>query len=152
MTTERRVVFGTGVVVSAAILPRSIPRQAFDAASLHDRLLVSEATIAELDEVLRRPKLQRYLSEAQRLEFLAAYVAAAKTVSIIRRFSACRDPSDDKFLELAAGGHGEIIVSSDPDLLTLHPFHRDFEGAGGVAIDILTPRDFLDRLRQDAAS
>jgi predicted nucleic acid-binding protein len=36
------------------------------------RLLVSEATVAELDEVLRRPKFNKYISEEKRLEFLAA--------------------------------------------------------------------------------
>jgi predicted nucleic acid-binding protein len=31
-------------------------------------------TVAELDEVLRRPKFDKYLSGEQRLEFLAAFV------------------------------------------------------------------------------
>ena len=54
-----RIVIDTGVVVSASLLPRSVPRQAFDAAASRGKLLVSEATIAELDEVLRRPKFDR---------------------------------------------------------------------------------------------
>lgn len=74
MATERRVIFDTGVVVSALILPRSIPRQAFDAAILQGRLLVSDASIAELDDVLRRPKFERYVNEAERLDFLAQYL------------------------------------------------------------------------------
>jgi predicted nucleic acid-binding protein len=67
-----RTVIDTSVVVSAVLLPRSVPRQAFDAAAARGKLLVSEATVAELDEVLRRSKFNRYISEEKRLEFLAA--------------------------------------------------------------------------------
>jgi hypothetical protein len=56
------------------LFPRSVPRQAFDAAAARGKLLVSEATVAELDEVLRRPKFNKYLPEEKRLEFLAALV------------------------------------------------------------------------------
>jgi len=34
----------------------------------------------------------------------------------------CRDPRDDKFLELAVSGDADLIVSGDADLLTLSPF------------------------------
>ena len=59
MTSDLRTVVDTGVVVSALLLPRSVPRQAFDLAAARGPLLVSERTIAELDEVLRRPKLDK---------------------------------------------------------------------------------------------
>jgi uncharacterized protein len=74
MMNELRVVIDTGVVVSAVLLPRSIPRQAFDAAADHGRLLLSNAIVAELDEVLRRAKFNRYTAEQERLEFLAALI------------------------------------------------------------------------------
>jgi predicted nucleic acid-binding protein len=50
------------------------------------------------------------------------------------RLRECRDPKDDKFLELAIAGKASHIISGDQDLLMLSPFH-------GVAI--LTPVDFL---------
>lgn len=55
MTNDLRSVIDTGVVVSALLLPRSVPRQAFDAAA-RGRLQVSEAPTCELDEALRRPE------------------------------------------------------------------------------------------------
>jgi len=82
---EIRIVIDTGVAVSAVLLPRSVPRQAFDAAAARGRLLVSEATVAELDEVLRRPKFNRYLPEDKRLEFLAALVREAEPVRSRKR-------------------------------------------------------------------
>ena len=67
-----RTVVDTGVLISALLLPRSVPRQALDRAMVGGRLLVSDATIAELDNVLRRPKFDRYVPEPRRLEFLGA--------------------------------------------------------------------------------
>jgi putative PIN family toxin of toxin-antitoxin system len=103
------------------------------------RLLVSEATVAELDEVLRRPKFDKYVSEEQRLEFLAALVREAELTTIVTSIVACRDPKDDKFLELAVSGQATHILTGDTDLLVLNPFR-------GIAI--LTPQDFLADLEQ----
>jgi putative PIN family toxin of toxin-antitoxin system len=134
---ETRTVIDTGVVVSAVLLPRSVPRQAFDAAVARGKVLVSEATVAELNEVLRRAKFNKYVSEELRLEFLAALVQQAEQVAVAEVITACRDAKDNKFLELAASGKASHIVSGDADLLALHPFR-------GIAI--VTPQAFLGSL------
>ena len=46
----------------------------------------------------------------------------------------CRDPKDDKYLELALAAGAEIIVSSDDDLLVLHPWR---------GVQILRPAEYL---------
>ena len=46
----------------------------------------------------------------------------------------CRDPKDNKFLELAVNGRTHAIVTGDKDLLALHPF-RD--------VSIITPAQYL---------
>jgi len=114
-----------------------VPRQAFDAAAARGKLLVSEETIAELDEVLRRPKFNKYVSEEDRLEFLAAFVQEAERIKVTEVISACRDAEDDKFLELGVSGSATHIVTGDNDLLVLHPFR-------GIAI--VTPQAFLASL------
>jgi predicted nucleic acid-binding protein len=48
----------------------------------------------------------------------------------------CRDPSDNKYLELALAAGATTIVSSDNDLLVLHPWR---------GIDNLTPAQYLAR-------
>ncbi len=45
----------------------------------------------------------------------------------------CRDPNDDKFLELAVNGRADLIVSGDEDLLVLGAFR---------GIPIMTPARF----------
>jgi putative PIN family toxin of toxin-antitoxin system len=134
---ETRTVIDTGVAVSAVLLPRSVPRQAFDAAVARGKLLVSEATVAELDEVLRRPKFNKYVPEVLRLEFLAALVQRAEQVAVAAVITACRDAKDNKFLELAVSGKASHIISGDTDLLVLHPFR---------GIVIVTPQAFLANL------
>lgn len=48
------------------------------------------------------------------------------------------DPDDDKFMRCALAA-GAVVVSGDRDLL---------EASGWNAVEVLTPRDFLTRLRQ----
>ena len=91
-------------------------------AAARGRLLVSDETIAELDEVLRRPKFDKYLSESRRLEFLSGLVREAEVIDVVDVITDCRDPNDNKFLELATSGKASHVVTGDSDLLVLHPF------------------------------
>ncbi|ABU60401.1 MULTISPECIES: putative toxin-antitoxin system toxin component, PIN family [Roseiflexus] len=135
MANEPRFVFDTNVVISALLLRHSVARQAFDRATRTGKLLVSGMTIEELNAVLRRKGFERYVTEEERMEFLSAFVGDGVLVEIVERVVACRDPKDDKFLELAINGKATCIVSGDEDLLILHPFR-------GIAI--VTPRQFLE--------
>ncbi len=135
MKTELRTVLDTGVVVSALLLPSSVPRRALDTAAARGRLLVSEATIAELDEVLRRPKFDAYVSNAQRMEFLSALVRDADLIEVVDVVTDCRDPKDNKFLEVALNGNGSHIVTGDSDLLVLNPFR---------GISVVNPQTFVN--------
>ncbi len=131
-----RTVIDTNVAVSAALLPHSVPRQAFDAAAARGKLLVSVTTVAELDDVLRRSKFNKYVPEDRRLEFLAALLQQAEQVDVTEIITACRDAKDNKFLELAVSGGASDIITGDDDLLVLHPFR-------GIAV--VTPQAFLSR-------
>jgi predicted nucleic acid-binding protein len=83
--------------------------------------------------VLSRPQIAAVTIPAFR-DDLAKMLASAELVAITERITACRDPHDDKFLELAVNGRADLIVSGDADLLALNPF-RD--------IPILTPAAFM---------
>jgi len=135
MKSDWRFVFDTNTIVSAVLLKRSIVRQAFDHAAEQGRLLISSATVEEVNEVLRRKGFDKYVLEEERIEFVSALVRQATLIEITETITECRDPKDNKFLELAVCGRATCIVSGDNDLLTLHPFR---------GIPILTPRQFLD--------
>ena len=136
MTTNDRYVFDTNTVISALLLPTSIPRQVFDKAFDSSIVLLSDALIVELSTVFRRPKFNRYLSEQERLQFLSLLLRDAVSITITETITDCRDANDNKVLELAVSGQAHAIISGDKDLLELHPYR-------GVAI--LTPRVFLSK-------
>ena len=83
---------------------------------------------------LERPKLRRLFGDWEFVDGLKALVSAAELVRIGDPIRVCRDPDDDKFLEVAVYGSAECIVSGDRDLLDLHPFRR---------IPIYSPSSFL---------
>ena len=129
-----RIVVDTGVLVSRLLLANSRPAQAVREATENGRLLMSAATMTELADVLGRQKSDAYVSSADRRQFIRLLGRIAVMVPILRQIRACRDPNDDKFLEVAVNGEADLIVSSDQDLLALHPF---------MDVPILSPADYL---------
>ncbi len=134
MKSSDLFVLDTNVIVSAVLSPRSVPRQAFDLAFLRGTVLVSDSILVELDNVLRRPKFERYISAERRLQFLAKFVEDAIIVEVMEVVTDCRDAKDNKFLELAVSGDAKCIVTGDADLLVLDPFR---------GISIITPQAFV---------
>lgn len=137
MKNDNQFVFDTNVLVSAVLLKQSISRKAFDHALEEGVILISESTIAELNDVLRREKFNKYITEEERIQFLTALVREAQFTDVTVEVTECRDPKDNKFLELAISGRANCIVSGDKDLSVLHPFR---------GISILSPREFLNKI------
>jgi hypothetical protein len=133
MAHMQRIVVDTNVLVSALLASSSVPGQAMAKAEDSGELLASATTLAEIDEVLHRPKFARFLSMETRLEFLKRYREAIRLIQITFPVQACRDPRDDKFLEVAVHGQASFIITGDFDLLVLDPFQ---------GIRIVTPQVF----------
>jgi uncharacterized protein len=97
-------------------------------------LVMSAAILVEYRDVLRRmtgdhgaeiyTKWTHYLTE------LGEFVEP-QHVTVV-----CRDPGDQKYLEAAAGGRVQALVTGDKDLAVLNTV----EG-----IPILTPKSFLEK-------
>ena len=56
--------------------------------------------LLELNDVLARKQFDRYVPIEKRKEFLAALVKQVEFVEITEEITDCRDPADNKFLEL----------------------------------------------------
>jgi putative PIN family toxin of toxin-antitoxin system len=134
---EERVVLDTNVVVSGILFSGSTPAQALLKAQ-RGIVLSSDATRLELFQVMSRSRFDRYVERGVRQRLTALYLNATEWIDSAAHIRVCRDPRDDKFLEVAADGQASAIVSGDADLLALHPFQ-------GIAI--LSPADFLARGR-----
>jgi len=133
---RRRIVIDTNVYVSRLLQPASVPGRSVAKAWAEARTLVSPATWMELRSALGRSKFARYIQPGSVEPFLAQVWELALHISNPPTIRACRDPKDDKFLEVALDGRADLIVTGDNDLLALHPFR-------GIAI--LTPSDYLER-------
>jgi putative PIN family toxin of toxin-antitoxin system len=132
-----RIVFDTNLLVSAFLFPQSIPGRILDTVLSAHRLLISISVAAELIDVMRREKFDSYLSLERRDELVASLIRDCELIETSTTITACRDPKDNKILELAVDGAASAIVTGDTDLLVLHPFQ---------GISILSPIDFLPRL------
>lgn len=131
-----RIVIDTNVYVSRLIREQSIPARAVRRAWNEAVTLVSTATLEELRMVLRRQKLARYIQSGKIEPYIVRVWELAVYISNPPPIRACRDPRDDKFLEVAVHGRADVIVTGDADLLALHPFR-------GIAI--MTPSAYLER-------
>jgi len=134
MSFDRRIVVDTGVLISAAIRPQSIPALALEKALLLFEVCASRSTLAELQRVLMAERFERYRPLASREQFLEGFVQRARRFEVSLTVTDCRDPGDNQFLELAETAEAELIVSSDADLQVLHPWR---------GIPILPPSAFL---------
>ena len=134
MTNNRRFVFDTNVLISAFLFSQSKPRQALDQATVIGVIVLSSSVLSELEEVLYRPKFDRYLTKERRQEFLENLTENAQFIDVTEQINECRDPKDNKYLELALSGQAECIVTGDDDLLVLNPWR---------GIEILTVQEFL---------
>lgn len=131
---DLRLVVDTNVFVSRLLLPRSLAAQAFDKALAEGRLLMSEATLAELARVLARPKFDRYVDLRDRQSFIEYLAPLVEIVGILQQFTVCRDARDDMFLDVAINGRADAVITGDSDLLALDPF---------MGVRVLTPSAWL---------
>jgi hypothetical protein len=134
MSDSSLFVFDTNTLVSALLFANSKPAQALHKAQTGGFLVCSDATYAELSEVLMRSKFDKYVSWESRQHFLTAYQNAVLWVDIAHAITDCRDAKDNKFLEVAVSSNASCIISGDDDLLILHPYGN---------IQILAPAGFL---------
>lgn len=131
---ERRFVYDVNVIISAVLLPGSKPDHALRKAQDLGELLASESMWLELEQVLARPKFNRYITLEERNDFLLDLSETIHFINVTEQINECRDPKDNKYLELAVSGKAECIVTGDDDLLVLNPFR---------GIEILTIQEFL---------
>jgi putative PIN family toxin of toxin-antitoxin system len=136
MRARERIVADSNVLISGLLLPSSVPGQAVRKAVDKGLLLVSEATMNELADVLARARFDRYISLEDRKQFLRLLGRLAEFVPIVYPIRECRDPKDDKFLELAINGRAELILTGNEDLLMMNAW---------LGVAILPPGDYLRR-------
>jgi hypothetical protein len=128
------VVLEASVVVSATLSAGRTAESAILLARVHDALCWSAAVLDEIGEVLQRPKIAERVVEGRRVEMMSLLTVNARRFRPRRTVRDCRDPKDDKYLELALEAGAWAIVSGDQDLLVLDPWR---------GVRILTPAEYV---------
>ncbi len=135
-----RVVLDTNVVVSG-LFWRGPANQIIRAASENGlELLTSAPLLAELRDVLKRPKFSLKIAGAgigadqlvDRYSLLATVLVPAITARI------AADPDDDVVLGTAEAGNASFVISGDDHLLSVNSYR---------GIPILTPAKAVEHLK-----
>ena len=118
------------------------------------RLVMSEAVLAEIKDVLSRPRLcerNPNLTDEKVENLIDLILERAEFVkNVPLHFSYSRDPNDEPYLNLAIETEAVFVVSRDNDLLDLMTnftaeaknFRRRYH-----RIKILNPVEFLEEMR-----
>lgn len=130
------IVIDTNVLLSAVLSPNGTARQALDKAYQHFKIAQSEETYKELKTRIYKPKFNKYISDQDREQFLEVVKKSSNFIEITSQINICRDPDDNKFLELAKDCNAEYLITGDQDLLSLKTL-AEYQN------QIITPRDFL---------
>lgn len=135
-----RAVVDTNILVRAVIKPSGTVGPVLLRLRHGDyTLLYAQSLLEELIDVLNRPRIRdRYRLTDQDIQTVVSLILLrGEAVVPKERITDCRDPKDNKFLEVAVAGEANVIVSGDQDLLVLHPF---------AGIPILPSAAFLQML------
>jgi putative PIN family toxin of toxin-antitoxin system len=135
-----RAVVDTNILVRALIMPQgTVGPVLLRLRRSEYTLLYAQPLLEELVDVLNRPRIRhKYSLTEDDIQIVVSLILLrGEAVAQEQRITACRDPRDDKFLEVAVTGMADIIVSGDQDLLVLNPF---------AGIPILPPAGFLQML------
>lgn len=134
-----RVVADPNVLVSAVLTRTGPPALILDRWREGEfDLVVSPALLAELEDVLLRPKFLAKISESEARAYVDGLSADALTFSDPDEPNrVTSDPDDDYVVALAVAAGADLIVSGDAHLT----------GLVELPIPVLTPREFMERLR-----
>jgi len=141
-----RIVLDTNVYVSGTIMSHGPSFEILEAWRRRQLdLLISEAILAEIERVLRYPRLRERYAITERDIQRLLYSLRSDAIVLAGYYQVQRsvDPQDDMFLACGLEGQADFIVSGDPHLLALKEYH---------GIRIVTPRQLATALTRPERS
>ena len=119
------MVLDSNLVVSAFLNPEGMASTALQLAVEHFDVAASRATLAELADVLKRDKFDRYCAKVDRITRLEAYAQTVLVFDVQLEVTDCKDPKDNKFLALCTTAGAKALVTGDKkNLLVMHPYQN----------------------------
>jgi uncharacterized protein len=131
------IVIDTNIFISAALSPNGTAYQAFAKAVQMFAIVQSNETYQEIADRIYKTKFDKYISNERRAEFLSIIKTQSIFIQPTSKITSCRDPDDNKFLELAIDSNAKFLITGDKDLLTLKS-QAEYQDL------IISARDFLE--------
>ncbi|MCC5649030.1 putative toxin-antitoxin system toxin component, PIN family [Nostoc sp. XA013] len=134
---HKLIFIDTNVLLSATLSPNGTARKALDKVYKEFKIAQSDETYQELKTRIYKRKFDKYITDEDQQYFLDIVKKYSQFIEIKSEINTCRDPDDNKFLELAKDANAEFLITEDQDLLSLKTL-AEYQN------QIITPRDFLD--------
>ena len=87
-------------------------------------IVTSKEQIAELLDVVNKPKLKKYISNYDLQKLYYFITKYSEFVELENTVKVCRDPKDNYLIEIAQKGNADFLVTGDNDLLELNPYNQ----------------------------
>ncbi len=131
------IVIDTNIFISAALSPNGTAYQAFALAIQEFTIVQSAETYQEIAQRIYKPKFDKYLSTERKEELLNLIKHKSQFFETISKITYCRNPDDNKFLDLLIDSNAQFLITGDRDLLILksQPEYQHL---------IISARDFLE--------
>jgi putative PIN family toxin of toxin-antitoxin system len=117
-----RAVIDSSVLVRYLIRPSAAIRELVEERWLGGQvqMVTAPELLTDLEMVLARPAMRRYVEPEEAQVLLDAIRALAELLPLLGAVPVfCRDPKDDIFVACALGGRADYLVTTDRDLLVL---------------------------------
>ncbi len=118
-----RIVIDTNVWISY-LIGQSLANLTDNIFTERVKILFSDELLAELIEILYRPRFAKYFSSDAIQELLSLIDARGENIIIRNHVNICRDKKDNFILDLCLNGKADYLVTGDDDLLVLNPFQQ----------------------------
>jgi len=128
-----RLVIDCNVVISAALAPGTCRRLIEKAVGDHTIILCDDI-VSEYRSVAMRPKFDSCRATLE--EIISVLEVVGLPVNLSSTRFALPDPADEIYLAAAVVGDAEALITGNT---------RHFAGLREVEVQVLTPRQFLDR-------
>ena len=105
------------------------------------KIITCNEQLHELSDVLSRPKLKKYFTKLQVIEFFDLLDFCSDNITITSITNLCRDAKDDYLVSLSIDSQADFLITGDMDLLVLNKIgktlilkYTDFETVMKVQI------------------
>ena len=118
VTRSYKVIIDTNIWISF-LIGKSLQGIQNHINSRHIKIITCDEQIVELTSVFNKPKIKKYFTKEQVIEFFELLEESSLRIKIKTKSDLCRDPKDNYLVSLALDSKADYLITGDHDLLEL---------------------------------